>query len=95
MTNRYRQNLHLRIPKNKSQCKFYHFVINSNGIKLQHTFQNNFCLLKQFLAERRQALTEAVEQLLELFFSAELKQRRLQHEEEMAELSRSADTNKV
>lgn len=44
--------------------------------------------IQQYLAERRQAVTYAVENLLQVYFPDEAKLRKAQHEEEMTELAR-------
>ena len=50
---------------------------------------NQFYLLPvQYLAERRQYLTSAVDNLLQHYFPVDFEQRKKQHEEELADLAR-------
>lgn len=57
-----------------------------HALKLGVQYLSLFIL--QYLAERRQAVTFAVDNLLQVYFPEDTKLRKAQHEEEMAELAR-------
>lgn len=56
---------------------------------LDHKTECPLCksCLAEYLAERRQSVTTAVENLLECYFPEEVKHRKLQHEEELAQIA--------
>ncbi|KAL4230189.1 LON peptidase N-terminal domain and RING finger protein 3 [Mactra antiquata] len=49
--------------------------------------------LAEYLAERRQAVTTSVENILSTYFTSDVAQRKLQHEEELAELAGMGQDN--
>jgi hypothetical protein len=49
----------------------------------------------QYLAERRQAVTKAVEEIIQVYFPEAYAERKVQHEQEVTELSRLVWTFKI
>lgn len=71
-----------------SSDKHTHIKIQNNWLRSEYCFDHVYNSFLQYLAERRQSVTESVQGILRTYFTEDYEERKKIHEEELVEFTR-------